>query len=428
MKKINILLVLTLAFVGINAQSYSPVSTEYTAFSDGEKEVFKVVFDQVSQKQVDEALKDYLKNYKVKLSSVKGVKDEYTVADAKLTNVNNATTNMIIKTTELEGNATLYIHYLVDSKIVSEKNTPSEYGGYEKFTEALANKATYIAYDEVLKTQNKVVSDKESDLKGLEKDEEKQHNAIGDAKKSIKDSETALSSLEKDLSNQKTLVTSKKQEVDAKKAEIASVNVKTLESDIKTIEKENSTISKDIAKDRESIAKTNGEIAVEQTNLETLRKTIDAQKQVLAVSADKKQLKEVQTLEKEQSKIIGGIEEKKGSISNTEASIATKESTIETNKAKIAAIQTKINTHSEDALKDQLKVLEKDLSSLEKEEGSIAKNIEKNNNNITSQEENIRQANTEIEKLKSAQEEKKKEIETAKQAVKNTETEQGKYK
>lgn len=428
MKRINILLASALAFIGVNAQSYNPVSTEYTAFSDGEKEVFKVVFNQVNQKQVDEAVKDYLKNYKAKLSGVKGVKDEYTASDLKLTNVNNAATNMVLKTTELEGNATLYVHYLVDGKIVSEKNTPSEFEGYEKFTEAIANKATYIAYDAVLKTQNKVVSDKESDLKNLEKDEKKAHDSIGDAKKSIKDSETALSGLEKDLSNQKALVLSKKQEVEAKKAEIASVNVKTLESDIKTLEKENSSIAKDIAKNREEIAKTNGEIAIQQTNLETLRKTIDAQKQVLAVSADKKQLKEVQSLEKDEAKLIGGIEEQKGSIANTEAAIATKETTIETNKAKIAAIQSKINTHSEDALKDQLKVLEKDLSSLEKEESGITKNIGKNNSNITSQEENIRQANAEIEKLKTAQADKKKEIDTAKEAVKNTETEQGKYK
>ena len=428
MKKINLIIITLLAFTGMQAQTYTPVSSEYFAYSTGEKEVMKASFDQVSINQVEAALKDYLKNYKAKLDGVKGVGDEYTVTDVVVSDINQNQTTMAIKLTELEGNATMYIHYLTNGKIVSQKNTPSEFEGYKKLTEAISNKAVFYAYDEVIEAQNNVLKEKQKELKGLEKDEKNAHNSIGNAKKSIKDSEVAITSLKGALSNQQALVATKTQQVGNKEAEIASVNVKTLEGEIKDIEKENKSFDKEIVKAREDIAKVNGEIAIESTNLETLRKGIEAQKNVLAVTADKKTLKEIQSLQKDETKIIGGIEELKGENANTQASINKNLGAIEANKVKIASIQSKISSHSEDALKDQLKILEKDLKDLQKEQGKIEKDLEKENSNITKEEENIRQSEAEIEKLKAAQVEKKSEIKTVETEIKNTETTQGKFK
>jgi len=428
MKKIPLLILFSLISIGAIAQSYNPITNENFTFSTGEKEVFKTSFNKVSAEEVSTAVKEYLKNYKARVEPVKGFDNEYVVSDVALSDINQSATTMNIKITELEGNATLYIHYLTNSKIVSKDNTPSEFDGYVKFTQALDNKATFIAYDAVVNLQSNVVEGKQNDLKGLEKDEEKQYDAIGKAIKSINDSKTSIISLEGSLKTTQALVAAKTQQVGDKQAEIAAVNIKTLESNIKDIEKENKIFVKDIEKSREDMAKINGENAVLDTELATNRSAIAAQKQLFAASADKKIMKEVQSLEKEAAKIMGEIEEKKGEIQNTEAAIITSQKQINGNNNRIFTIQKQITSHSEDALKDQLKILEKDLKDLDSEEKKNVKDIEKENDNITKQEEGIRQAEGEIASAKNAQAALKVEISSEQSQLKDLKSTQLKFK
>jgi len=428
MKKIPLLILFSLLSIGAIAQSYNPITNENFTFSTGEKEVFKTSFNKVSAEEVSTAVKEYLKNYKARVEPVKGFDNEYVVSDVALSDINQSATTMNIKITELEGNATLYIHYLTNSKIVSKDNTPSEFDGYVKFTQALDNKATFIAYDAVVNLQSNVVEGKQNDLKGLEKDEEKQYDAIGKAIKSINDSKTSIISLEGSLKTTQALVAAKTQQVGDKQAEIAAVNIKTLESNIKDIEKENKIFVKDIEKSREDMAKINGENAVLDTELATNRSAIAAQKQLFAASADKKIMKEVQSLEKEAAKIMGEIEEKKGEIQNTEAAIITSQKQINGNNNRIFTIQKQITSHSEDALKDQLKILEKDLKDLDSEEKKNVKDIEKENDNITNQEEGIRQAEGEIASAKNAQAALKVEISSEQSQLKDLKSTQLKFK
>jgi len=427
MKKINLLLIVLLTFSSAIAQNYAPVSTEQFTFSTGAKEVFKTTFSQVNKKQVESALKDYLKNYKAKLTGVKGASDEYTVTDVVLTNINQTTTNMTIKLSEVEENATMYIEY-VNNGIVINSKTPEQFTAYKEFTEAIANKAVFYAYDDVIATKEDELKTKEKELKGLEKDEKNENNNIANAEKSIKDSESAITSLNGNLAQQQSLVANKKQEVSDKEAEIASLSVKTLESNIKDIEKDNKSLEKDIEKERENIAKVNGEIAIEATNLENLRKQIEVQKEMLAVTADKKTLKEVQSLQKDETKIIGEIEELKGENNISQANIDKNLTAIETNNARISSIRAQIASHNEDALKDQLKILEKDLKDLEKEQSKIEKEIEKENSNIAKQEDNIRKAKTEIQNLQAAQASASTEIKTMESDIKSTKSTQAKFK
>ncbi len=61
MKKLYILT--ASLFTGVLlAQSYTPASEEVFLFSSGEKEVFKVVFDELTMNQAESAFKEYLKN------------------------------------------------------------------------------------------------------------------------------------------------------------------------------------------------------------------------------------------------------------------------------------------------------------------------------------------------------------------------------
>ena len=428
MKTINLLLLFLLLSLGVVAQSYSPISNEYFVFSSGEKEVFKTSFTKVSAVQVNAAVKEYLKNYKTKIESVKGFDNEYVVNNVVLSDINQNTTNIAIKITELEGNATLYIHYLTDDKIVSKANTPNAFDGYTKFTQAIDDKATFIAYDALIEAQSNVVGDKQKELKGIEMNEEKQHDAIGKSNISIKDSQKAITSLQGSLKNQQSLVAIKTQQVGDKESDIASVNVKTLESNIKDVDKENRDLVKDVEKSRAEIAKINGEIAVAETELETQRKGIAAQKILLGVAADKKAAKEVLSMENEAAKMIGDIEEKKGEIANMNASIVNAQREMNSNKERVGAYQAEIASHSEDALKDQLKILEKDLKDGQSEEKKILKDIEKENDNVTRQEESIRQAEAEIVSIKNAQTAKKEEISTQEEALKSLQATQAKYK
>lgn len=427
MRKLYILLA-SLFTGGLMAQSYTPVSKDYFAFSSGEKEVFKVVFDEVTMSEAESSFKDYLKNYKAKVESVKGASNEYEVNEVRLSDINQGTTNMVVKFTELEGDASMYIHYLFNEQIVSSANTPGEVAGYEKFTEAIADKAVHLAFDDLVKAQKNDIKDKEKELNALEKDEVKENEAIGKAKKSIKDSESALITLKGQLKNQQDLVAAKMQQVNEKEAEIASVDVKALEGQIKDLEKENKSLTKDIEKAREGIAKTTGEIAMENANVETLRKTIQAQKDLLGVTADKKTLKEIQSLEKDEAKLLGEIAKMKGEIANEEASIVSMEGEIKANTSQMAKIQGKITAHNVDALKDQLKLLEKDLKNLENDADKIAKDISKENENISKEEENIRKAEGEISRLKDEQLVKKEEIKAANQVLQELQKKQAAFK
>lgn len=418
MKKLHILLFSFISMAGLFAQTYQPITNESFVFSTGEKEVFKVAFDKVDSKQVNEAVKEYLKNYKAKIESVKGVDSEFFVEEVELSDINQTKTTIAFKITELEGNASLYAHFLSNGMVVSGASSPEQVAAYKMFTEALAKKSVFVAYEDLIAGKEEVLKTQEKELKGLEKDEEKQHDAIGKANQSIKDSKSTIGSLEAVLKGQQASLIAKNKEVNDKEVEIASVSVKSLEGDIKTIEKEISSIEKENVKSREGIAKINGEIAIEETNLSTLRQTITAQKNLLAVNSDKKTLKEVQTLEKEEAKQIGAIEALKGTNKNTEALIQSKLEEINTKNTKIAAIQKQIAAHNEDALKEQLKLLQKDAKEFENEVSKTQKEIEKENSSISKQEEAIRSANTEIAKLKDAQAAKTGEINTTKSEIK----------
>ena len=427
MKKLYILAVSL--FTGVlSAQSYTPASEDVFLFSSGEKEVFKVVFDELTMNQAESAFKEYLKNYKAKVESVKGVSGEYLANDLLLSDVNQGSTNLIVKFTELEGDAGMYIHYLHDQQTVTSANTPDEVLAYKQFTERIADKAVFIAFEELIKAKKNLIKEKEKELNGLEKDELKANENIGKSRQSIKHSESTLTMLAGQLENQRNLLAAKTKQVNEKEVEIASVDVKALEAQIKEKEKENKSLVSDIEKAREEMAKITGDLAIENINLDNQRKSIQAQKDLLGTSDDKKMLKDIQSLEKEQAKLLTTIAEMEGTIANKDASILSMQGEMKANASQIAKIQGKITEHNEDALKEQLKLLEKDLKSFENDVDKTTKEISKENVNIANEEENIRQAEGEIVRLKDAQLNKKEEIKQANKALQDLESKQGEYK
>ena len=136
--------------------------------------MFKATFEEVSMSEAESAFKAYLKNYKAKVSPVKGASNEYQIEEVKLSDVNQGVTSMHVKFTEVEGNASMYVNYVLDGKMVSRENTPDEFEGYLNFTNSIADKGVYYAYDELINAQEGVIKSLEKELKSFEKDEVKE--------------------------------------------------------------------------------------------------------------------------------------------------------------------------------------------------------------------------------------------------------------
>lgn len=418
MKNLVTTVLLILSGCSLFAQEVVEMKNETFAFSSGDKQVFVVTFNGVAQDHLNVAVKEYLKNYKAKATPVKGVDGEWNVEEFVITDIDQKATTITMKMAELEGNATWYVNYNVEGADITEESSPNLFPQFKDFTTNIANKAIYLAYEDRIEAEKALLKSKEKELKDLEKSEKKQTDNIASANQSIKTSEGDISNFEGALKRQQGVVADKQKQVSDKENEIASVEVKTLEKSIKDIESDNGKTQKEIEKLNGEIAKIKGEIAMEETALEELDKTIEAKKEVLAITANKKDLKEVKTLESDRAKQIGDTEKLRTEIGSVEAEIDANKAKIEQGNGRVVEIREQIASHNEEALKDQLKLLVKDAKEAEAEQKKIEKDIEKEQSSIAKQQERIREANIEIARLTEEQSAKKTEISATEAAIK----------
>lgn len=428
MKKIFILSLVCTLGLQIMAQSFGKIEQTNFAYSTGDLPTLKVDFNKVSANNVTDALKDYLKNYKAKLSPEKGVDGEFYVEEFILTDIDQKPTKMRVKVTSLEGNATLHVNYNVGGSDITPIGTDKLYEQYVRFTTRIANKATFYSYNGLIDTEKAILKDRQRELTSLENEEKKAVESIAKCEQNITSSKSAISNAESALKRQQNVVSDAQTRVNDKEAEIAGMDVKTMEKSIKDIQSENDKTRKDIEKSQENIGSIKGEIAIERAETESMQKALEAKKAVLAITADKKDLKEVKSLESDLTKKAGEVEERNGEIASIESSIKIKEGAIDANLDRINDIRQKIASHNEEALKDQLKLLEKDLKSAESEQKKLEKEIEKEQNSIVKEETKIRDAKAAIEASKVAQATKSTEISAVKQGITTLEKTQGVYK
>lgn len=382
MKKILLSISMLFSIVFINAQSVTSMSTQDFTYSTGSKEAIKVIFEDVNAKKLSDALSTYFKkNYKAKVSAVRKTDGEFEVEEFKATDIQQKPTSALVRITELEGNAIMYIHYKSDGYVVSEKNTPALYPSYKKMTQSIANDAIALSYTDVIELKNKELADQQKVLTGFVKTEEKNSADVVKMESEIKTAEGEISRLETSLTQQKTLVIEKAKLVDEKKTEMATLDVNSLEKEIKTVQGDNKKADKEIEKVHADIAKKNAEIAQLQSEIKVL-----------------------------------------------ESEIETVNSRKESNGEKIGELQTKISTHNEDALKEQLKLLEKDSKDAVSEEKNITKAIEKERASIEKNKVKIKEAQLEIETSKASQETKNAEIAKTKENIKVLESKVSKLK
>ena len=165
-------ILLTITFIGmchlISAQNFTEgIQTEHT-FSSGKSPALHIRFDKVSKDNIKDAATDIFKKYNSKLSDVKGIDDEYMIADFTLKE-NQKVSKGKMKILESDGNTDLYIYFKNHESEISEQLTPNEINHYKSLTKRIANKAVIYAYNNLVKKQEKEIKEENKKLKNLEK-------------------------------------------------------------------------------------------------------------------------------------------------------------------------------------------------------------------------------------------------------------------
>ena len=421
-------ILLTITFIGlchlISAQNFNEgIQTEHT-FSSGKSPALHIRFDKVSKDNIKDAATDIFKKYNSKLSDVKGIDDEYMIADFTLKE-NQKVSKGKMKILESDGNTDLYIYFKNHESEISEQLTPNEINHYKSLTKRIANKAVIYAYNNLVKKQEKEIKEENKKLKNLEKKEENEHKTIGKSKVDIKNSEQEIEQLKTSLTAKELSIAKNDDLLKAKETEIAGKSVKSLNSNISEVKKENKSIHKSIGKHKESIAEIKGEIAILNSSLkgnETEKLNLKSSENI-----DKKARKRLKTLNKEGLKTIGQIEENKVLIAKEESNIVSLEEGIKTNLAKIDLLQAEIADHNEEALEEQLSLLEKETKRLNQDKKSLEKKIRKANESINVNNEKIRSSEENIKELKTSQEKQKTKIKESEKKLNETKSTMKEY-
>ena len=202
-------ILLTITFIGlchlISAQNFTEgIQTEHT-FSSGKSPALHIRFDKVSKDNIKDAATDIFKKYNSKLSDVKGIDDEYMIADFTLKE-NQKFSKGKMKILESDGNTDLYIYFKNHESEISEQLTPNEINHYKSLTKRIANKAVIYAYNNLVKKQEKETKRLNQDKKSLEKKIRKANESINVNNEKIRSSEENIKELKTSQEKQKTKI------------------------------------------------------------------------------------------------------------------------------------------------------------------------------------------------------------------------------
>jgi len=202
-------ILLTITFIGlchlISAQNFTEgIQTEHT-FSSGKSPALHIRFDKVSKDNIKDAATDIFKKYNSKLSDVKGIDDEYMIADFTLKE-NQKVSKGKMKILESDGNTDLYIYFKNHESEISEQLTPNEINHYKSLTKIIANKAVIYAYNNLVKKQEKETKRLNQDKKSLEKKNRKANESINVNNEKIRSSEENIKELKTSQEKQKTKI------------------------------------------------------------------------------------------------------------------------------------------------------------------------------------------------------------------------------
>jgi len=202
-------ILLTITFIGlchlISAQNFTEgIQTEHT-FSSGKSPALHIRFDKVSKDNIKDAATDIFKKYNSKLSDVKGIDDEYMIADFTLKE-NQKVSKGKMKILESDGNTDLYIYFKNHESEISEQLTPNEINHYKSLTKRIANKAVIYAYNNLVKKQEKETKRLNQDKKSLEKKIRKANESINVNNEKIRSSEENIKELKTSQEKQKTKI------------------------------------------------------------------------------------------------------------------------------------------------------------------------------------------------------------------------------
>ena len=159
--------------------------------SKGTQPGITVFIPNVSEDNVEDAVKEVMKPFKGKQTKIRK-SDEFFLDDAKMDQISSNTVDVhqIISKADNGYNYTAFFN--LGGLFLDNAYSPEKFQYASNIVKDVASKASAHGMDEILKSENKILEDLEKDKKNIAKDSEKLEKEIEKAKESIKDSEKGI--------------------------------------------------------------------------------------------------------------------------------------------------------------------------------------------------------------------------------------------
>ena len=372
MKKINWILV-AIFFVVFNATAQDEISIKEVTqtMSKGDNTGLQSVFKATTTKEVEATIRTFLATYKATITTAETNKSELIADDVMIASISENTIDIHYQMVAAGSDVILTTYYNLGGIWASSAKTPEKYTKVYALTNQLASRILAMTMQKSIDDATAKVKGIETELKGLESDQQKLSAGIESAKKTIANSEKAITENNADLSKLKEQENAKVSDLTKEKEALAKFNLTGLQAQIKILEKDKATAQKLIDKNNKTVAKNQAMITKLQTTNEQLltqNKTNDATVNnktseityingTITTNNLVEREKNLAKLEKETEKIktsqdkvatsttksTGSVEESKNIIVSNEKAIAENLKAQESKKAALSNAQAELN-------------------------------------------------------------------------------------
>ena len=212
-----------MASVASWAQLKVEIKEETKSMSKGSFNALVMELPGTNDKDVNNALKKFMKQYKGKVKYDKKI-NEHIADNSTIKDMSDTTVDIYAKV-EPKGDAgtALSVWFNLGASYLSSKDYADRYPAAEQFMKAFANEVSADMIKEELKVQEKLLKDKETELKKLEKDKDGYEKAIADAKATIQKMEEQIDKGETDIKQNDEDQVNKKTEIEEQKKVVEDV-------------------------------------------------------------------------------------------------------------------------------------------------------------------------------------------------------------
>lgn len=230
MKTLMLTLTLLLACIASGlAQIKVEIKEETKAMSKGSFNALTMDLPGTKAKDVEKTWKKYTKKTRGKTKYDRKM-NEYITDDATLKEMSDNTVDIIAKIEERGEGTAMTVWFNLGASYLSSKDYSERYPAGEKFLKKFADEVSAELIEEELKAQEKLLKEKENELKKLEKEKANYEQTIKDAQATIKKMEENIANAENDIKQntedqkaKETEINDQKKVVEEVKARLESV-------------------------------------------------------------------------------------------------------------------------------------------------------------------------------------------------------------